>query len=294
MPISAGVVGIGNRGAYRARSLGANPNVTLEGVSDADSRRAGEVARQNGCRVFSSTLDLFEACDTIFVSVPTCDHFLVAREATRLGKDVFLEWPPATSIDEVASLVRISHEAGSTLSVSAPLLHHPAWETWNPATPPSILQFDFSYRNSQHQDIHWPHEIADCLTIILKAAGSLAIRKLDARAARSTGAIIHTVAFTAQLEKGTLIQVLLHRSDAPSRRVLTLADRNETTSLSFDIREDAPTSSSPETTPSVESLLEAEQEAFMFSTVPTPGGTLSIADSLVIVQQIERILAKLR
>jgi predicted dehydrogenase len=115
-PISVAVVGVGVFGRNHARvykelELQGEP-VRLLGVVDPDLDRADAVAREFGCKAFSSVdqmLTTHSELRAATVAAPTVHHLLLARELMQAGVDVLIEKPLAATLAEAEQLVKLAH-----------------------------------------------------------------------------------------------------------------------------------------------------------------------------------------
>jgi predicted dehydrogenase len=114
-PISVAVVGVGVFGRNHARvykelDLQGEP-VRLLGVVDPDLARADAVAREFGCKAFSSVdqmLTTHSELRAATVAAPTVHHLAVARELMEAGIDVLIEKPLAATLAEAEQLVKLA------------------------------------------------------------------------------------------------------------------------------------------------------------------------------------------
>jgi predicted dehydrogenase len=113
------VIGVGTFGRNHARvyhqlAQEGEP-VRLVGVVDPDTARADAVAREFGCRSFSSIMQLTTTHSEVqaaSVAVPTVHHLNVARQLMEAGVDVLIEKPLATSLAEADELIRMAQRLG--------------------------------------------------------------------------------------------------------------------------------------------------------------------------------------
>lgn len=111
--VTLGCIGVGGRGAQNLRSFLGHPHCQVLAVCDVNHRRV-EQARQivndhngNGdCVAYVDHRELLARDDIDAVSIASPDqwHVLQAVEATRAGKDIFLEKPLGLSIREDIAL----------------------------------------------------------------------------------------------------------------------------------------------------------------------------------------------
>ncbi len=66
---------------------------------------------------FAAMGDLIDQCDVVFVHSSTCTHFAIVAEALKKGKDVYVDKPLASSIEEAEQLVQLSIKTGRKLMV---------------------------------------------------------------------------------------------------------------------------------------------------------------------------------
>lgn len=117
MKIRVGVIGVGYLGQHHARIYRELDAAELVGVSDADSRRAEEVAQKYGCRPFPHYRELLGICDAVSIATPTTTHHAIAMDCLREGKDVLVEKPITEDPDEAVAIVNLAHEKNLILQV---------------------------------------------------------------------------------------------------------------------------------------------------------------------------------
>jgi predicted dehydrogenase len=114
-PISVAVVGVGVFGRNHARVYKEleqqGESVRLLGVVDPDLNRADAVAREFGCKGFSSVqqmLTTHSELQAASVAAPTMHHLSVAGELMQAGVDVLIEKPLAASLADAKELVALA------------------------------------------------------------------------------------------------------------------------------------------------------------------------------------------
>ena len=114
-PISVAVVGVGVFGRNHARVYKEleqqGESVRLLGVVDPDIGRADAVAREFGCKGFSSVqqmLTTHSELQAASVASPTVHHLEVARELMTAGVDVLIEKPLAATLADAEELVTLA------------------------------------------------------------------------------------------------------------------------------------------------------------------------------------------
>jgi predicted dehydrogenase len=105
-----GVVGAGSLGFHHIRILRDLRGIQFSGFFEVRPERRAEVEKE--LRVKShATLDaLLDASDAVIIVVPTSAHFSVASEAIGRGKNVFIEKPITTTLDEADALLDLAEK----------------------------------------------------------------------------------------------------------------------------------------------------------------------------------------
>jgi predicted dehydrogenase len=137
------VIGVGAFGRNHARVYHElarqGEAVRLVGVVDDDLARADEVAREFGCRSFSSIQQLTTTHSEIqaaSVAVPTVEHLKVGRALMEAGVDVLIEKPVSASLAEADELIRLAQRFGRIAQVGHVERFNPAVR----ATVPLVTQ----------------------------------------------------------------------------------------------------------------------------------------------------------
>ena len=109
--LKIGVLGTGHLGKIHLKCIQlAQKHYTLEGFYDADPIIAANVAATLQIPAFPSAEALIRAVDVVDIVTPTTSHFLLAAEAIRQKKHVFIEKPLTHTLDEAEALIRMSRE----------------------------------------------------------------------------------------------------------------------------------------------------------------------------------------
>lgn len=123
-----GIVGCGGRGNFLMEQVlrsAATQNVEIVALCDVWSvnleRTAGSLARrqQTPARQFRRYMDLLSMpdLDAVIIATPDFAHTPILIEATRRRKDVFVEKPMATVLDQANDAVRLVHQTGNIVQV---------------------------------------------------------------------------------------------------------------------------------------------------------------------------------
>jgi len=111
------VIGVGAMGSHHARVLSTLEGIKLVGVVDIDPRKAEGVAERYHTKAYTSYQDIISDVDAVTIAVPTTSHFEVARDVIRYNKDLFIEKPITTTIEEAETLVYEAEQRGLIMQV---------------------------------------------------------------------------------------------------------------------------------------------------------------------------------
>jgi len=117
MCVRVAVIGAGYLGRHHARVFSEIDEAELVGVVDIDRERAGEVARQYGCRVFVHYRDVLPYVDAVSIVTPTTMHHEIAMGALQAGKDILVEKPITLTTGEAESLIYEAGRSGRIIQV---------------------------------------------------------------------------------------------------------------------------------------------------------------------------------
>jgi len=117
MALKVAVVGAGYLGQHHARIYSELPETELVGVVDIDEERATEVALRYGSRAYRDYRDILGEADALSIVVPTTDHFDVALNCVRAGKDILVEKPIAATLPQADALIAEAEKMNIILQV---------------------------------------------------------------------------------------------------------------------------------------------------------------------------------
>lgn len=119
--INVGVIGVGYLGQHHARiyhDLGRESgNIRLAAVVDTDAVRAERIAHNYGCTAYSDYRDILDKVDAVSIVTPTTMHYEIAMECIKAGKNILIEKPVTTTVEEADSLIDAAVKAGLTIQV---------------------------------------------------------------------------------------------------------------------------------------------------------------------------------
>ena len=112
-----GVVGAGSLGFHHIRILRDLPGIQFSGFFESRAERRTEVEKELRVRG-QPTLDaLLAASDAVVIVVPTSSHFEVASAAIERGKNVFIEKPITTTLEEADALLEQARRKGVMVQI---------------------------------------------------------------------------------------------------------------------------------------------------------------------------------
>lgn len=279
--MTIGIVGSGVEAAARVEAVRALPEAVdvrrLDAVPDfAAVLRAGPGAAPTGA--FEAFL---EDVQVVFVAVPTAQHYQVAAAATKRGRHVFLEWPPATSARECEAVVHLAEEAGVEAAVSRPLRFHADLRGLPAGWRANLIVLRQERAGEGPAPApRWPRRLADAADLCCTLARSHAVQRVDAEMVPGPAAQPEAIAFGLRFHSGTYAQVSLRRGASPSAIRLYAAGPGCT--LDVDL------------SASSAALLRAETHCFLRAIQENRPVPVSALDGLHTMRLLERIMARLR
>lgn len=120
------VVGVGYLGEHHARVFSEIEGVELTGVVDIRKDRAFEIASRFKTQAFDDYRDVLDRVDALSIVTPTTSHHEIALNALRAGKDLFIEKPITTTVEEADELIEEAENKGCILQVGHIERYNPA------------------------------------------------------------------------------------------------------------------------------------------------------------------------
>jgi predicted dehydrogenase len=279
--MTVGLLGTGPFSDARRTALAAHPQVVLAPpappLPDLVAMARAEV--EDGLdQVLGGYLD---ALDAAFVAVPPSDHFRVAEAVIRRGVPAFLEWPPAASVSECATLVDVAEEAGVEVGVSQPLRVHPAVAALPPDRRAALILVRREVVFPEASAPPWSRWLAETLDLCCTLAQSHSVQRVDVEAVRRTSAWPVVVAFGLRFHSGTYAQVSLRPAEKTPRGTLFVADSEGDREIDL-------------TTVPLDHLITFETRAFVDALLAQQPAPHPVLDALQTMRLTERMLAKLR
>ncbi len=115
--INVGVIGVGSIGVHHARIYSGLEGVHLAGIVDADAARAHEIAAKYNCNVFCSYQELIDTVDAVSIAVPTTLHFDIAMACLKKNRNILVEKPVTTTLEEADRLIEEADRRNLTFQV---------------------------------------------------------------------------------------------------------------------------------------------------------------------------------
>lgn len=127
--IEVALIGYGYWGPNVARNLFNNQKVKLHSICDYDESRLEKakkvyVEQVNYEEDYKKLLEN-EAIKAIAIAVETSSHFKLAKEALLSGKDIYVEKPFTSTVEEAQELADLSKELGRIIHVDHIMIFHP-------------------------------------------------------------------------------------------------------------------------------------------------------------------------
>ncbi len=99
------VIGVGSIGEHHARILSQLQDVELIGVVDIDLSRAQKIASKFNCNAYKDYKEIIDMVDALSIAVPTTLHFQIAMNCLKKGRDILIEKPITSTIEEAEKLI---------------------------------------------------------------------------------------------------------------------------------------------------------------------------------------------
>ena len=127
--LKLGIIGAGYIGGVHAGILSRDDRVQLTAVHDVDEQRAEKLARGHDARLATTTTDLIDQCDAVYVTAPNTQHVALATATLDAGKHVFCEKPLAINLDDAKSVYAKATKTKSVFQVGHNRRFAPVYST---------------------------------------------------------------------------------------------------------------------------------------------------------------------
>lgn len=109
--VKVGIIGVGHLGEMHLKNIleieKERNHIKLSGIYDINPNRAKEIHRKYKVEVFNSLEDLFDKTNTLLISTPTNTHFEIAKYSIENRKNIFIEKPITSTLEEAKKLKQI-------------------------------------------------------------------------------------------------------------------------------------------------------------------------------------------
>lgn len=115
--LKIGIIGAGYIAGVHAGILARDVRVQLVAIHDVLPECAERLARAHHAVAVSTSSEVIERCDAVFITTPNTRHVSLAIEAIEAGKHVFCEKPLATNITEAETVFEKAKRAQKIFQV---------------------------------------------------------------------------------------------------------------------------------------------------------------------------------
>ena len=125
--LKAGVVGYGHLGKIHTKLLFQSENYKLIGVYDINTELSNEIAKEYGCKAYTSFEEMLNDIEVLDIVTPTPFHFNYAKKAIVKGIHLFIEKPVCSNTEESTELLRLSESNNIKIQVGHVERFNPAY-----------------------------------------------------------------------------------------------------------------------------------------------------------------------
>ena len=122
----AAVIGVGHLGRHHARILSSLPGISLAGIVDINTERAGQIAGEFGTAAYADASEIEGKLDLAVIAVPTEGHAAIAQRLIGAGVHTLVEKPITQTVAEADDLIAAATRAGVVLAVGHSERFNPA------------------------------------------------------------------------------------------------------------------------------------------------------------------------
>ncbi len=117
--LKTGIIGCGKVADIHATALTTLEKSVFTAVCDKDKKRAQEFAQKYGVKAYSVVEDMVskEKLDMVTVCTPHPDHRNPTIEALKVGANVLIEKPMASSLEDCDAMLSVSTETGKQIAI---------------------------------------------------------------------------------------------------------------------------------------------------------------------------------
>ena len=115
--IKIGVIGAGHLGKHHIKHLCSHPSVNFVGFFDSNKEVAKKISKKFSVKSFENVGDLISSSDGLHIVTPTNLHHSIAMDCLKKNKDIFIEKPIASNIEEAEEIVSLSKKNKNIVQV---------------------------------------------------------------------------------------------------------------------------------------------------------------------------------
>lgn len=123
-----GLVGLGHLGKLHLKSWLGFPKIEVAGVFDIDPAKTKAAAADFGVPAASSFEELVEKAEAVDLVTPTVTHFELGKRVLEAGRNLFVEKPLTSYVDEAEKLIETAEKTGKLLFIGHIERFNPAFE----------------------------------------------------------------------------------------------------------------------------------------------------------------------
>ena len=107
-----GVVGAGHLGKHHIKHLSNHSGVEFVGVFDINTESLKYICSEFSVNALQSIEETISSCDAVHIVTPTNTHFDIAKKFLDHKKDVFIEKPITSTVEEASYLINLAKKMG--------------------------------------------------------------------------------------------------------------------------------------------------------------------------------------
>jgi len=115
--LKVGVIGVGSIGRHHARIFSELQDVALIGVVDIDPVQAQEIASKYNCKAYTDYTEIINNVDAVSIAAPTRLHHRISMDCLKHNKDILVEKPITSTIQEADEIIAEAEKRGLILQV---------------------------------------------------------------------------------------------------------------------------------------------------------------------------------
>ena len=123
-----GLAGLGHLGRLHLKSWLGLPKVEVVGVYDIDPAKTKSAAADFGVPAAAGFEELLEKSEAVDLVTPTITHFELGKRALEAGRNLFVEKPLTSYVDQAEQLIELSEQTGRLLFIGHIERFNPAFE----------------------------------------------------------------------------------------------------------------------------------------------------------------------